>query len=145
MNTVNKKKIRSQIRDYLARQDDVIFVYLFGSFVGQDRYRDIDIGAYMDHSVDLVRLGHIKAALDKQIKSKVDLVFLNKVPDKKPAFGFQVITQGELLINKDIAVHRNFQERMLHHYFDTAYLRKKMDKAFNDRIETGKFALRNYE
>lgn len=145
MNTVNKKKIRSQIRDYLSQQDDVIFVYLFGSFVGQGRYRDIDIGVYMDHSVDLVRLGHIKAGLDKQITPKVDLVLLNDIPDKKPAFGFQVITEGELLINKDISVLRNFQERMLHHYFDTAYLRKKMDKAFDERVATGKFALRDYE
>lgn len=141
-----KKAIQTKITDYLSKQQDIMFAYLFGSFVDQDKYRDIDIGIYLDPSPDLIRLGSLQAALDKLLKgTKADLVLLNGVPQEKPTLGFQVINRGKLLLNKNRSLQNDFKNRTVDHYFDTAYLRKEMKQAFSDRVKTGKFAHRNYE
>lgn len=147
MAVAEKKNITIKVRDYLSQQQDVVFAYLFGSFASRERYRDIDVGIYMDPYPDLIRLGNIKVALDKllKVKAEVDLVLLNGIPKENPTFGFQVIRSGNLLVNKDITFHKDYKNRILCHYFDTAYIRDKMDQAFSDRVKGGKFALRNYE
>jgi|SRR5699024_1610441 len=150
--TEKKKAIQTKITDYLSKQQDIMFAYLFGSFVDKERYRDVDVGIYMDSYPDLIRLGSLQAGLDKLLKGiKVDLVLLNKVPQKNPTLGFQVINRGNLLLNKNRRLHINknrrlhndFKNRTVFHYFDTAHLRKKMEQAFSDRVRTGKFAVRN--
>lgn len=85
-----KKAIQTKITDYLSKQQDIMFAYLFGSFVDQDRYRDIDVSIYLDPYPDLIRLGSLQAALDKLLKGrKVDLVLLNDVPKKNPSSVFR--------------------------------------------------------
>lgn len=141
-----RKAIQVKITDYLSKQQDVMFAYLFGSFVDQDRYRDIDVGIYLDPYPDLIRLGSLQAALDKLLKGRnVDLVLLNDVPQKKPTLGFQVVNRGKLLLNNNRSLHNDFKNRTVFHYFDTAYLRDKMEKVFSERVKAGKFADRNYE
>jgi|SRR5690625_4347986 len=142
--TEKKKAIQTKITDYLSKQQDIMFAYLFGSFVDKERYRDVDVGIYMDSYPDLIRLGSLQAGLDKLLKGiKVDLVLLNKVPQKNPTLGFQVINRGNLLLNKNRNLHEDFKNRTVFHYFDTAHLRNKMEQSFSNRMRTGKFAVRN--
>ena len=142
---LSKENIYIAIQRYLERQEDVVFAYLFGSFVNREAYRDIDIGIYMEPYPALVRLGKMQATLEEQLKAEVDLVLLNNIPDKKPSFGFEVVSKGELVINKNAGLHESYKRRVLFHYFDTAYLRKQTEQAFSKRMKSGKFARRNYE
>jgi len=36
------------IKDVLNKDDRLVFAYLYGSFVKEDEYRDIDIGIYIN-------------------------------------------------------------------------------------------------
>ena len=140
-----KSKIRQQITDFFAPKDEVIFVYLFGSVVTKETFRDIDIAIYMDSSPDLIRQGKLQTAVDHLIEYKVDLVILNKLPNKNPAFAHKIVTKGELLLNKNPTVHTEYKSNVLQYYFDTAYLRNQFEDAFIQRMKTGKFGERNYE
>lgn len=142
---VSKEHICLVIQACLDRQEQVVFAYLFGSFVAKDVYRDIDIGIYMEPYPDLIDLGKIQAALEKKLDAEVDVVLLNNIPDKKPSFGFEVVSKGELIINRNPELHERYKERVLHHYFDTAYLREQTEQAFSKRMKAGKFGQRNYE
>src|SRR5690625_5069645 len=144
MKAARKKNIQTKITDYLSKQQDIMFAYLFGSFVDKERYRDVDVGIYIDPYPDLICLGSLQAGLDKLLKGvKVGLVLLNEVSQKKPTLGFQVINRGNLLLNENRILLEDFKNRTVFHYFDTAHLRNKMEQSFSNRMRTGKFAVRN--
>lgn len=133
------------MEDSLSRQKDMVFAYLFGSFMNRDKYRDIDIGIYMDPYPELIHFGRIQTELDDRLKPRVDLVLLNDIPDKNPALGYELLTGGILLLNRNPVLHTAFKSKVFRYYFDTAYLRDTIGKALIRRLESNKFGMRNYE
>lgn len=138
-----KKTIISSIQTYLEKQEDIQFAYLFGSFVSQDRYRDIDLAVYSEKP-DLMKLGSMQTDLAKRTNTEIDLIYLNGFPGTNPGFGYQVVTRGELIYNKASHKHDEFKKRVLLAYFDTAPLRNQMNRAFINRIRSNKFGERDY-
>jgi len=145
MESEGDSKIRQKITDFFAPKEEVIFVYLFGSVVSKEIFRDIDIAIYMDGSPDLIRQGKLQTAVDHLIEYKVDLVILNELPNKNPAFAHQIVTTGELLLNKNPDTHTTYKSKAFQYYFDTAYLRNQFEYAFSQRLKANKFGKRNYE
>jgi len=142
---MNKQKLKSQINQYLSGEKEVLFAYVFGSFIRDAAYRDIDIAVYMKPFPDLVRLGRMQAELSGLTGKETDLVLLNKLPNKNPSFAHNIVSRGELLLNRNPKQHTGYKHRVLLMYFDTAPLREKVDRAFEKRVESGKFGQRNYE
>ncbi|MDR8393398.1 nucleotidyltransferase domain-containing protein [Aliifodinibius sp. S!AR15-10] len=142
---MNKQTIRAEIKRYLADQHEILFAYIFGSFVEEERFRDIDIAIYTGTELDLLRLGLMETELGERVSKSVDLTCLNNMPGNHPAFVYAIVTNGELLLNKNPQHHTRFKKKTLLHYFDTAHLRREIDKAFSKRLESDKFGQRNYE
>jgi predicted nucleotidyltransferase len=140
-----KNKIREKIQDFFLKKEDVFFVYLFGSFISKQKFRDIDIAIYMESIPDIIGRGKLQVALDNLLNLKNDLVLLNKLPSKNPAFAYEITTKGELLVCRDNNLHTQYKSRVLQYYFDTAYLPKQFNEAFKTRIISDKFGERNYE
>lgn len=126
-----KERITDILHEYLKQQEDIIFGYLFGSFVGQDKFRDIDIGIY-SQSPRLIALGRMQADLVQQTKEQIDLVYLNDLPDKHPAFAYQVVSTGKLLYSRNYDKQSAYKHHVFLQYFDTNYLRKQMKRAFHN-------------
>jgi|AntRauTorckE6833_2_1112554.scaffolds.fasta_scaffold169502_1 predicted nucleotidyltransferase len=82
-----KKDSRLVIKNYLLKSEAVIFSYIFGSFVKADKFRDIDVGIFVEPSLNLLQFGNMQSELDALLESKVDLVILNDIPSEGPAFG----------------------------------------------------------
>ena len=141
----NKKETLSGLCNYLGQQEEVIFAYIFGSFIKKEYFRDIDIGIFMRPAPDLIRLGTLQSGISSFTGLQCDLILLNDLYKKSPAFAYEIVTQGEVLINKKPEIQLQFKKEVFLFYFDTAYLRREMDSAFARRLETGKFGLRNYE
>jgi predicted nucleotidyltransferase len=92
--------MQDKITEYLQKQPDIVFHYIFGSFLKSDRYRDIDIGVYFrDDQYELLRLGEIISDLEEITDTKVDVIPLNRLYDKNPAFAHEIISTGELSIH----------------------------------------------
>ncbi len=140
---MDKKAIISSIRQYLEQQEDILFAYLYGSFLNQNRYRDIDLAVY-SKKPELMRLGSMRTELMKRINTEIDLTYLNGLAGTNPLFGYQIVTGGELVCNKVPQKHDEFKTRVLLTYFDTAPLRKSMDKAFLNRLRSNNFGERDY-
>lgn len=145
MGTDQKKNIQRKIADFFAPKEEVLFVYLFGSIISKKNFRDIDIAIYMDSMPDLISQGKLQSALDHIFERKVDLIILNELPSKNPAFAYEIVTKGELLLSKDISTHVNYKSNVYQYYFDTAYLRNQFEGAFRKRMTSDKFGERNYE
>ena len=145
MGSETSNNIRQRITEFFSSKEEVLFVYLFGSVITKEKFRDIDIAIYMDLMPDLLSQGKLQSALDSLIEYKVDLVLLNELPSKNPAFVYNIVTTGELLINKDKSVHTEYKSKALQYYFDTAYLRNQFDEVFHQRMKADKFGERNYE
>lgn len=140
-----KNKIRQKIKDFFTSKENIVFVYLFGSVVNKDSFRDIDIAIFMDTMPDMIQLGKLQAALDDLIGPKVDLILLNALPSKNPAFAYEILSKGELLVNKNTSAHTTYKSKSYQYYFDTAYLREQFEDAFKQRMKSKKFGERDYE
>lgn len=145
MKSHNKTNIKEKLKSFFLSKEEIIFGYLFGSVVNSDEYRDIDIAVCMKAIPDLMRQGKLQSELNNLFEDKIDLVILNKLPNKNPAFAYEVVTKGELLFNKNPSVHTAYKSTALQHYFDTAYLRDQFEDAFSQRMTANKFGERNYE
>lgn len=141
---MSKEATISEIKKYLARQDDVVFAYVFGSFVKRKAFRDIDIAIYINSEIDLLRLGSIQSELTELTGENIDLVLLNGLPGKNPAFAHEIVTHGELLFTTHQEKFVHYKRKALLFFFDTARLREGVQGAFAKRLESGKFGHRNY-
>jgi hypothetical protein len=120
----DRKKVISEIKSLLSKHDEVIFGYIYGSFVApEDRYfRDIDIGLYVaedvvsrkefvDYSINL------SLEIESMLKKfPVDVAILNNAP---LSLAFR-ITQGELLFIRDEDLWTDFVTRIWSLYHDHA-------------------------
>lgn len=140
----DKEVIIQQVLSVLHDHENVVFAYLFGSFVTQDRYRDIDIGIYFESKVDLLTIGLLKTELEQHIRCPVDIIQINKLTERNPELAFDMVTSGRQVINKDPKLHRGYKEKVFRAYYDTAFLRILVNDAFGKRLETNKFGYRNY-
>jgi predicted nucleotidyltransferase len=143
--TINKKNIITKIRHYLSDREQLVFAYIYGSFVQRDRYRDIDIAAYFETEPSLLALGCYQVEVEKVCQLKVDFTILNDLPAKKPALAHEIVNRGKLIVNKTPSVQVDYKRDAMLSYFDTHRFRKMMDEAFRRRLNTGKFGKRNYE
>ena len=79
------------IKEYLSTHPDVIFAVIFGSFAEgrQTKVSDIDIGVYTNRELELLELGQLVADIENIVKHKVDIVILNDLHKRSPAFAIK--------------------------------------------------------
>jgi len=142
---IDKSDVKSSIRNYLFQQKNVIFALIYGSFITEKAFRDIDIAIFTGSDRNLLRLGKMKAELSKLTQTETDLIYLNNLYSKDPAFAYEVVKKGELIVNKRPEIFINFKKRVLLNYIDTQKLREMMDQAYLRRLHSKKFGQRNYE
>lgn len=139
----DKIDTEKKIREYLISQSDISFAYLFGSFVERPVYRDIDVGVFLKPEKGLLRVGALQSDLVSLITYEVDVVQINHLPKKRPAFAYEIVTSGKVLFAREQKIHDHYKTEAFRYYLDTGYLRKIMDKAFQKRLETGNFGKRS--
>ena len=113
-----KEKIIQRIISRLYEQhDEILTVYIFGSFISARYFSDIDIGiiAAMDLSKPLEFELELENRLEKVIKYPVDVRVLNQAP---LSFAQNVFRSGRVIIDKNPNLRADFEGRILKQYFD---------------------------
>lgn len=118
--------VRESIRDALAKRSDLSFAYLHGSFLNEDRFRDIDIALH----VKQVPSSPVEAELDIETeliesvggRYPVDVRLLNTAP---VSFRYSVIRNGEPVWVADEEARTVFVEITLSRHFDFAPFHKR--------------------
>ena len=73
---MNKEKLLNLLREVILKDERVIFAYVYGSFVKEQSFRDIDIGIYVKDSQEnpFVLSADIKTKLSRVV-SREDMDF----------------------------------------------------------------------
>lgn len=117
-----KEGITSAIKVKLEKQREIIFAYIFGSFIDPEMqfFRDIDIGIYVDtDSLQQEQFINYALSLSLELESllkkyPVDVIIINDAPLN---LKFR-ITQGELLFTRDERLWTDFSTKTWSLYHD---------------------------
>jgi predicted nucleotidyltransferase len=126
-----KKDVRS-LSEILHGQSFIAFAYLFGSMAKgyTNQLSDWDIAVYFSEPMD--KIGHwpvfeLEAKLAKAVEGVVQVTALNAL--LSPLFGFEIVKDGVLLLDRDQNLRMEFENRILRHYHDWQYFLKRQMKA----------------
>ena len=93
-----KKKIIDKLRKILERSRGVLLAAIYGSFLKDYPFRDIDIALYTDPSVDPL---NYKLVLEKELSEKIGYPVDVKILNHAPAwFTLEVFESGRILVDK---------------------------------------------
>jgi len=119
-----REKIKNKIKKILEKEKDVLFAYIFGGFVRDDSFHDIDIAVYIMPSSQkdfLKRTFEIANKIEREIDIETDVVAFNLID---PYLRMEIL-EGELLFTKDEVKHDFLIDYYIREYFD--------EKAFFER------------
>lgn len=129
-----KIEIEEKIKDYLKNRDEISFAYLFGSFITDIKYNDIDIAVYLKPDFDFNNLklypfgyeadliGNLSLILSTD---KLDLILLNKA---NLLAATQVFNSGSLLFEKDRFFRIKIENSIRKEFIDTQKYRDLKEK-----------------
>jgi uncharacterized protein len=122
------KKEKKAIIEVLNKKSHIIFAYLFGSKVKgyANENSDWDMAVYFREPIK--QSGRwpefeLEAELSRAAGATVQVIVLNS--PLPPVFGFEIIKDGFLLIDRDPNLRIDFENRMLRRYYDWQYFLKR--------------------
>ncbi|MEM2145144.1 MAG: nucleotidyltransferase domain-containing protein [Candidatus Jordarchaeaceae archaeon] len=99
-----REEILGRIAEVLSEFNDVCFGYVFGSFLGEQGFRDVDVAIYVMEEYDSYGLMKFSLRVARALENKVqprlefDVKDLNTAPI---TFQYEVIRSGRLIFSRD--------------------------------------------
>ncbi|MFQ6092313.1 MAG: nucleotidyltransferase domain-containing protein, partial [bacterium] len=82
---LNKPNLVESMRSFLSKREEIIFAYIFGSFVEESEPGDVDIALYLDENNQVARdLWYeirFSIELEKEFRLPFDVIRLSRAPD----------------------------------------------------------------
>lgn len=118
-------------KDILIKYENIIFAYIFGSYV-QGKIRedsDIDIAIYLEEKIDAETYLEIMMDLTEICKKEIDLIILN---DATPLLKYEIYKNNILLFSQDKAIETRYKVKTLFEYND---IKKYLDLSYHSNID----------
>src|SRR3972149_1513144 len=83
LSDMDKQNLINKISRIFCTKKDIVFAYIFGSFISKDEFKDIDIGVYIDNIETATILNYeMKLELESEdiIGIPVDIRIINNAP-----------------------------------------------------------------
>lgn len=115
------------LHDALASEGEIVFAYLFGSYLTREQtaLSDIDVAVYPARKLTLdERLGVIQRLGKKTAYENLDITFLDRIDNLD--LPRTITMRGLVLADKDIDARELFEVRVQHEYFDFSEQRKRI-------------------
>ena len=125
LQTDGKEKLVTEISFYLEKNfKEIVAVYLYGSFVTNLFFSDIDLGIITKNDFERTLNFELdlENKLEKIVKYSVDVRVLNRAP---LSFCQNVIRQRKVILDKDPNLRADFEGQILKQYFDVAYFQRQ--------------------
>jgi predicted nucleotidyltransferase len=109
-----------QISSYLHHKcEQIIICYLFGSFINEESFVDIDVAVVTRKTPDMLLAFEIdlESRLEKIARHPVDVRNINQAP---LSFCQNVIRRGKVILDRDPNFRADFEGKILKQYFDFA-------------------------
>ncbi|MEK6539359.1 MAG: nucleotidyltransferase domain-containing protein [Deltaproteobacteria bacterium] len=133
---IERDNITSLISNVLNRDEDVVFAYLYGSFIGDNPFRDIDIFAYLRNGenpfADAVRIKErvfdalVNAGFNKFAVDDIDVRVIN---DSSYDFAIDLLSDGLLIVDKDPELRTDYIEQVSDEYRVNYFI---LDEAYGE-------------
>jgi len=121
----DRQLITGEISSLLEKKKDIIFAYIYGSFVRSDKFSDIDIGIFVRKKRSLEPLNY-EFKFEKEIQSFIHLPVDVRIINHAPlSFVYNVIKEGILITDKDASIRADFEGIIFKKYLDFAFFRKQ--------------------
>ena len=122
------KKEKKAITQILNNRSDILFGYLFGSKAkGYANERsDWDIAVYFREPINPNGRWlefELEAELSRPVGATVQVIVLNT--PLNPVFGFEIMKDGIVLIDRNPNLRVEFENRILRQYYDWQYFLKR--------------------
>lgn len=120
-----KDALIGKISDILKTKEDMTFAYIFGSFVSEDYFKDIDIGIFISSQrlISPLRIElEMESELQDAIHIPVDVRIINNAP---LPFVYNILKSGHLIADKNQALRSDFEGLVYKKYFDFRHLRNE--------------------
>ena len=115
-----KEAVVNKISSYLHGEcGEITAAYLFGSFVTEDSFSDIDLGVItnVEPESPLNYELNLESKLERVIKYPIDIRIINRAP---LSFSQSVIRNGRIVVDRDPNMRADFEGLILKQYFDFA-------------------------
>lgn len=133
----SKTEIGIKIGEIISRFEDVDIAYLFGSFLEDDKFNDIDVAILLSKELNPYRrfkfAMEIARELEKEIKPRFefDVKILNYSPVE---FQHEVLKKGKVVFLRDETKRIEYESRLLSTYLDFKGMYEFLDKKFLARV-----------
>jgi len=119
-----KKALISKLSIPLGRSKDIVFAYVFGSFVKEEKFSDIDIAVYLKKAVKSPLGWEVRweGKLQSSCHFQVDVRIINQAP---LSFVYQTIKSGVLVVDRDPSLRADFEGLVVKKYLDFSYYRRQ--------------------
>jgi len=83
--TLKKSKTIKKIKNFIQNRNEIIFAYIFGSFIEEENFHDIDIAIYLNENKTSAKSTFYEIELSNQIENitsiPIDIIRLNSALD----------------------------------------------------------------
>lgn len=115
-----KKFLIQNLKDLLSQDQRIIFAYLFGSFINEDTFRDIDVAIYHQEKSGTPLEFELSEKLTSALNFQVEVRTLNDAP---LPFQMSVLREGKLLFSHDENFRTDFIEKVSRRYWEYVHFR----------------------
>jgi predicted nucleotidyltransferase len=112
-----KENLIERLKDFLRSRDEVVFAYVFGSFLEEETFHDIDIGIYLSE-IPQEQSTQYGLALSQILSSNLRIPVDVRILNFAPASFFYHVIRGKLIIDKDEEISAKLTERTIQRYLD---------------------------
>ena len=135
----NKEEIGNKIKNFLQSKPEIVFAFIFGSFIKNETYHDIDIAVYLNNNFDKHDLEKFPygyesffiSELTILVKENVDFVVMNNADITLQQ---RIINKGILLFSKDERVRISYENFIRKLYIDSENIRRIKRKYLTKKI-----------
>lgn len=120
-----KQVVIKQISSRFSKQKKIVFAYIFGSFVSEKKFTDIDIGIYIDNKNGINTL-NFELRMENEINSLVHFpIDVRIINDAPISFVYNVIKERVLIKDEAPSLRADFEGMIFKKYLDLAHFRKQ--------------------
>jgi len=141
--SLTRDEIEARLRDALARREEILEAYLFGSAARGEAqpHSDVDVAVYADAARAKDDGFGYEATLSADLagalgSDRVDVVRLDRAP---PLLYHRVLRDGVRLLSRDLVATTTREGRALSRYCDYVPQLAKIERAARARMQGGAF------
>lgn len=115
-----RESLANKLKEALICDQRIIFAYIFGSFIREEAFRDVDVAIFTKGKTGFDLESDLSLKLSEAIGFNVEVRVLNRAP---LSFQMAVLREGRLLFSHDETIRTRFIERTSQRYREFIHFR----------------------